>query len=140
MPIEERRAAEISFAETQQLTIQPIPSPEMALQATELREAIEEVLEQLNPRERFVLKLRFGLDFQKEMTQQEVGNILKVSRPRVRQIELRAIRKLKHPSRSRILKKAGGRVAYVRTERDYHTREYVEREYLVLDDDTLEAL
>lgn len=140
MPIEERRIAEISFTEIQQLTTKAFPSPEMALQATELREAIEEVLGQLNPRERLVLRLRFGLGFQKEATLKEAGEMFKVSGKRISQIELKAIRKLKHPSRSNILKKAGGRVAYVRTERDHLTHEYVEREYLVLDDDVLEAL
>ncbi len=130
MSTREMRIAEISFAEIQQLTTNALPSPEMALQATELREAIEEVLEQLNPRERLILKLRFGLGFQKEATLKEVGDMFKVSGKRISQIELKAIRKLKHPSRSNILKKAGGRVAYMRTERDYLTHEYVEREYL----------
>ncbi len=69
-----------------------------------LREQIDEVLSTLNPRERRVLQLRFGLDNGRSRTLEEVGREFGVTRERIRQIEAKALRKLRHPSRSKKLK------------------------------------
>lgn len=69
-----------------------------------LKEQLEEVLETLTPRERDVLRLRFGLEDGKARTLEEVGQKFKVTRERIRQIEAKALRKLRHPSRSKKLK------------------------------------
>jgi len=69
-----------------------------------LREQIESVLDTLTDRERDVLKLRFGLDDGYARTLEEVGHIFKVTRERIRQIEAKALKKLKHPSRSQRLR------------------------------------
>ena len=64
-----------------------------------LREQMESVLKTLTPRERDVLKLRFGLDDGYPRTLEEVGHIFEVTRERIRQIEAKALKKLRHPSR-----------------------------------------
>ena len=69
-----------------------------------LREQIEEALKSLTEREAKVLKMRFGLSDGSEHTLEEVGQVFKVTRERIRQIEAKALRKLKHPSRSKKLK------------------------------------
>jgi RNA polymerase primary sigma factor len=69
-----------------------------------LKDALSKVLETLSPRERKVLVMRFGLDDGKPKTLEEVGKEFKVTRERIRQIEAKAIRKLKHPTRARKLK------------------------------------
>ncbi len=69
-----------------------------------LREELLDVLETLTPREQEVLKLRFGLDDGKTRTLEEVGKEFDVTRERIRQIEAKALRKLRHPSRSKKLK------------------------------------
>ncbi len=69
-----------------------------------LREELRKALGQLTTRERQVIELRFGLADDHDHTLEEVGKKLKVTRERVRQIEERAIRKLRHPAASRILK------------------------------------
>ena len=69
-----------------------------------LREEIRKVLDNLTTRERQVIELRFGLRDNHDYTLEEVGKKLRVTRERVRQIEERAIRKLRHPQASRILK------------------------------------
>jgi len=69
-----------------------------------LREQIEEALKGLTEREAKVLRMRFGLSDGSEHTLEEVGQVFKVTRERIRQIEAKALRKLKHPSRSRKLK------------------------------------
>lgn len=69
-----------------------------------LREEIHKILSQLTLRERQVIELRFGLLDDNDYTLEEVGKKLKVTRERVRQIEERAIRKLRHPQAIRILK------------------------------------
>ena len=79
-------------------------SPPDAAANAFLREQIDEVLETLTERERKVLRLRFGLDDGKARTLEEVGKEFHVTRERIRQIEAKAIRKLRHPSRSRKLR------------------------------------
>ena len=69
-----------------------------------LKEQIEEVLQALTPREQRVLRLRFGLEDGRSRTLEEVGQEFNVTRERIRQIEAKALRKLRHPSRSRKLK------------------------------------
>jgi len=69
-----------------------------------LRESMEDVLSTLSERERLVLRLRFGLDDGRSRTLEEVGNEFKVTRERIRQIEAKALRKLRHPSRSHKLR------------------------------------
>jgi RNA polymerase primary sigma factor len=69
-----------------------------------LKEQIGEVLQTLTPREQRVLQLRFGLEDGRSRTLEQVGKEFNVTRERIRQIEAKAIRKLRHPSRSRPLK------------------------------------
>ena len=69
-----------------------------------LKQQIDEVLGTLLPREQRILQLRFGLEDGRSRTLEEVGNVFGVTRERIRQIEAKAIRKLRHPSRSRILR------------------------------------
>ncbi|MBQ8696470.1 MAG: sigma-70 family RNA polymerase sigma factor, partial [Clostridia bacterium] len=71
---------------------------------TVLREQLDEVLATLTPRENEVLKLRFGLKDGKTRTLEEVGEVFGITRERIRQIEAKALRKLRHPSRSKRLK------------------------------------
>ena len=80
------------------------PAPAEAASFTLLKEQLEEVLESLTPREEKVLRLRFGLDDGRARTLEEVGQVFGVTRERIRQIEAKALRKLRHPSRSRKLK------------------------------------
>jgi RNA polymerase primary sigma factor len=81
-----------------------IPSPPDTVIHINLREQIEDALKTLTEREAKVLKMRFGLGDGNEHTLEEVGQQFKVTRERIRQIEAKALRKLKHPSRSRKLK------------------------------------
>ncbi|MCU0244045.1 MAG: RNA polymerase sigma factor RpoD, partial [Acidobacteria bacterium] len=81
-----------------------IPSPPDTVIHINLKEQIEEALKSLTDREGRVLKMRFGLGDGNEHTLEEVGQQFKVTRERIRQIEAKALRKLKHPSRSRKLK------------------------------------
>jgi RNA polymerase primary sigma factor len=69
-----------------------------------LREQVRNVLEFLSERERQVLEMRFGLKDGRDHTLEEVGKEFKVTRERIRQIEAKALRKLRHPSRSKILR------------------------------------
>ena len=81
-----------------------VPVPADAAAFTLLREQLDEVLNTLTEREQKVLRLRFGLDDGRARTLEEVGKEFKVTRERIRQIEAKALRKLKHPNRSRKLK------------------------------------
>ncbi|MBO4337982.1 MAG: RNA polymerase sigma factor RpoD [Lachnospiraceae bacterium] len=81
-----------------------VPVPADAAAFTLLREQLNEVLETLTEREQKVLKLRFGLDDGNARTLEEVGKVFDVTRERIRQIEAKALRKLRHPSRSKKLK------------------------------------
>ncbi|MDO4546628.1 MAG: RNA polymerase sigma factor RpoD [Clostridia bacterium] len=80
------------------------PAPAEAAAFTLLKEQLMGVLSTLTPREEKVLKLRFGLEDGRARTLEEVGKYFKVTRERIRQIEAKALRKLRHPSRSRKLK------------------------------------
>ena len=80
------------------------PAPQDSAAYTLLREQLEEVMNTLTPREAKVLKLRFGLEDGKARTLEEVGREFMVTRERIRQIEAKALRKLRHPSRSKKLK------------------------------------
>ena len=81
-----------------------VPVPADAAAFTLLKEQLVEVLDTLTDREQKVLRLRFGLDDGRARTLEEVGREFKVTRERIRQIEAKALRKLRHPSRSRKLK------------------------------------
>ena len=80
------------------------PAPSEAASFVLLKEQLVEVLKTLTPREAKVLKLRFGLDDGRQRTLEEVGKEFDVTRERIRQIEAKALRKLRHPSRSKRLK------------------------------------
>ena len=81
-----------------------VPVPADAAAFTLLREQLKDVLSTLTDREQKVLRLRFGLDDGRARTLEEVGKEFNVTRERIRQIEAKALRKLRHPSRSRKLK------------------------------------
>ena len=80
------------------------PAPSDAVSQTMLREQLLEVLHTLTPREEQVLMLRFGLKDGRMRTLEEVGKVFNITRERIRQIEAKALRKLRHPSRSKRLK------------------------------------
>lgn len=80
--------------------VQPLEAAEQSI----LRDEIEKVLDTLSPREKMVILLRYGLKDKKPRTLEEVGKIFNVTRERIRQIEAKALRKLKHPSKLQYLK------------------------------------
>ena len=82
------------------------PAPAEAAARTLMKEQLLNALKTLTPREEMVLKLRFGLEDGRQRTLDEVGREFKVTRERIRQIEAKALRKLRHPSRSRKLKES----------------------------------
>ena len=79
-------------------------SPSDTVASNDLKEKVREILKTLTPREEKVLKMRFGIDVASEHTLEEVGKDFSVTRERIRQIEVKALRKLRHPSRSKRLK------------------------------------
>ncbi len=83
-------------------------SPEDAVSRLILKEEVLKALDQLTTREADVLRLRYGLEDGRQRTLEEVGQIFKVTRERIRQIEVKALRKLRHPSKSKYLKSAKG--------------------------------
>ena len=80
------------------------PAPTDAVASSLLKEQLIHVLDTLTPREEKVLRLRYGIDDGKPRTLEEVGKEFNVTRERIRQIEAKALRKLRHPSRSKKLK------------------------------------
>ena len=76
------------------------PAPQEAASNQLLKEQVIEILSTLTPRERKVLELRFGIEDGRSRTLEEVGKEFSVTRERIRQIEAKALRKLRHPSRS----------------------------------------
>ncbi|MFZ6016767.1 MAG: sigma-70 family RNA polymerase sigma factor [Nitrospirota bacterium] len=80
------------------------PSPYFDAEKTETSEQIQRVLKTLTPKEERVIRMRFGIGAERDHTLEEVGRHLSITRERVRQIEAKALRKLKHPSRLRALK------------------------------------
>lgn len=83
---------------------QDSPAPAEAASFLMLKEELKDALDTLTPREERVLRLRFGLDDGRSRTLEEVGQVFGVTRERIRQIEAKALRKLRHPSRSKKLK------------------------------------
>lgn len=79
-------------------------TPEEATMKSLLREDLENVLNTLSPRERDVVRMRYGFDDGKMKTLEEIGNIFEVTRERIRQIEAKALRKLRHPNRNAVLR------------------------------------
>ena len=79
-------------------------SPNEVLSKNFLSEDLEKMLETLTTRERDVLRLRYGLDDGRTKTLEEIASMFKVPRERIRQLEGKALRKLRHPSRNRLLK------------------------------------
>ena len=79
-------------------------SPQDAVVERNLADQTREVLATLSPREERVLKMRFGIGERSNHTLEEVGQDFEVTRERIRQIEAKALRKLRHPSRSKLLK------------------------------------
>jgi RNA polymerase primary sigma factor len=75
------------------------PGPEDAVHQESLQILIRKLLESLSEREAFIIRLRFGIDYHHEHTLEELGNLMGVSRERIRQIEAAALKKLQHPTR-----------------------------------------
>ncbi|MBO4366332.1 MAG: RNA polymerase sigma factor RpoD [Clostridia bacterium] len=100
MPIGEEEDSHLGDFIADDNTLAPADAASYAM----LREHLLEVLHTLTPREEQVLKLRFGLDDGRPRTLEEVGREFSITRERIRQIEAKALRKLKHPSRSKKLK------------------------------------
>ncbi|MEJ7840079.1 MAG: sigma-70 family RNA polymerase sigma factor, partial [Thermomicrobiales bacterium] len=81
-----------------------MPAPAEAANRQLLREQVEDVLNTLSDREREVLNMRYGLEDGRTRTLEEVGRVFGVTRERIRQIEAKALRKLRHPSRAKMLR------------------------------------
>ncbi len=81
------------------------PSPYLDAEKTETSEQIQQVLKTLTPKEEMVIRMRFGIGADRDHTLEEVGRHLSITRERVRQIEAKALRKLKHPSRLKALRR-----------------------------------
>lgn len=80
------------------------PSPYNDAERIEISEQIQRILKTLSPKEEKVIRMRFGIGVERDHTLEEVGRSLQITRERVRQIEAKALRKLKHPSRVKVLK------------------------------------
>jgi len=105
--LEVRSFSALPDAIQKEIRLLPAPEPENPIETLnreELKERLGQVFCMLTYREREILKLRFGIGERREYSLEEVGNIFKIGRERVRQIEATAIRKLQHPARSRHLK------------------------------------
>ena len=103
--------------------------PEGELHKVELAEYIQEMLDGLTPREAKVLKMRFGIGLDSDYTLEEVGVAFRVTRERIRQIEARAMRKMKHPLRSEILRQFFSDEYYKTTEQKKREAEARQREW-----------
>lgn len=132
-----RTYAETTFAELQRLSArrQEPATPELEAQAKQLREVLGETLESLTERERRVLLMRFGFETGEEMTLKNVAEDLGISLERVRQIEGKALRKLRNPFRSRNIKRIA--CTAVGTREDSMGEE---RKTVALDTDLLSSL
>jgi RNA polymerase sigma factor (sigma-70 family) len=95
---------------------EPTIDPEEELYKVELAEYMQEMLDSLTPREAKVLRMRFGIQMDCDYTLEEVGKRFDVTRERIRQIEARAMRKMKHPFRSEILRQFYATEYYKTTE------------------------
>lgn len=80
------------------------PSPYSDAERNEISEQMQQILKTLTPKEERVIRMRFGIGADRDHTLEEVGRHLSITRERVRQIEAKALRKLKHPSRLKALK------------------------------------
>jgi RNA polymerase primary sigma factor len=100
MPIGEEEDSHLGDFIEDRSTLPPAEAASLNL----LKDQVEDVLSTLTPRERRVLQLRFGLEDGRSRTLEEVGKEFGVTRERIRQIEAKALRKLRHPSRSKRLK------------------------------------
>ena len=79
------------------------PNPDLCFQQNNLKEVLEEVLQSLSDREANVLKMRFGIDQKRECTLEEIGLNFDVTQERIRQIEAKALSRLRHPSRKHFI-------------------------------------
>jgi len=84
--------------------VSEVPLPEDVVALREMAQVVKTMLDDLTPKEARVLRMRFGIETHTDMTLEEVGNALGVTRERVRQIEAKAMRKMKHPNRSDALR------------------------------------
>ncbi len=82
----------------------PDETPEDRVDNSLLRDDLEHVINSLTPRERDVVRMRYGLDDGRTKTLEEIGKVFSVTKERVRQIEAKALRKLRHPYRSAVLR------------------------------------
>jgi RNA polymerase primary sigma factor len=78
--------------------------PEEAVVNSHLSRQVEELLESLSPREEKILRMRYGIGEKHDHTLEEIGEDFKLSRERIRQIEKKSLKKLRHPSKSRLLR------------------------------------
>ena len=96
--------------------ISPAKNQEIKVIEQEVKSKLSEILSTLTPREEKILRLRFGIGMNTDHTLEEVGRKFFVTRDRIRQIEARALRKLKHPSRSKQLMEAGAQDVFTRVD------------------------
>lgn len=108
---------------------EPYIDPEEELHRVELVEYIQEMLDGLTPREAKVLQMRFGIGLDSDYTLEEVGVAFRVTRERIRQIEARAMRKMKHPLRSEILRQFFSDEYYKTTEQKKREREALQKQW-----------
>jgi len=96
--------------------ISPAKNQEIKVIEQEVKSKLSEILSTLTPREEKILRMRFGIGMNTDHTLEEVGRKFFVTRDRIRQIEARALRKLKHPSRSKHLMEAGAQDVFTRVD------------------------
>lgn len=99
IPVDEDKETPLEFFVEDKVSL----SPEEEIEQDELKKQVLELLGVLTPKEADIIKKRFGIDTDRPMTLEEIGAIYGVTRERIRQIESKALRKLKHPSRRKIL-------------------------------------